>query len=300
MYDVHISDMLLPIAPEKITTQINGKNETATLISDGEISILKSAGLTTVSFIALFPNVQYPFAQYPKGFKKAGHYVNKLQSLMDKKKPFQFIITRQTPVNKKLFNTNLTVSLESFQIVDDAKNGMDVEVQINLKQFREYGTKTFKVETPSNTAPIIVNPQRIESTSSGGKSGGGGKTYKVQIPGMSVLSIKATSVQGAITKACGTTWTGDIIVDGKTYYVVKGKISQRPANKSKTTDAVKKVVQKVTETAKKVVSTVSTVISKVTDALKKVATKNNTPAKTPTVVKKPATLNLKNKMILKQ
>lgn len=310
MYDVYISNTLLPIAPEKITTQINGKNETATLISDGEISILKSAGLTTISFIALFPNVQYPFAQYPKGFKKAGHYVNNLQWLMDKKKPFQFIITRQTPVNKKLFNTNLTVSLESFQIVDDAKNGMDVEVQINLKQFREYGTKTFKVETPSNTAPIIVNPQRIESTSSGGKSGGGGsggssggsktKTYKVQIPGMSVLSIKATSVQGAITKACGTTWTGDIIVDGKTYYVVKGKISQRPANKSKTTAAVKKVVQKVTETAKKVVSTVSTVISKVTDALKKVATKKNTPAKTPTVVKKPATLNLKNKLILKK
>jgi hypothetical protein len=303
MYDVYISDMLLPIAPEKITTQINGKNETAILISDGEISILKSAGLTTVSFIALFPNVQYPFAQYPKGFKKAGHYVNKLQSLMDKKKPFQFIITRQTPVNKKLFNTNLTVSLESFQIVDDAKNGMDVEVQINLKQFREYGTKTFKVETPSDMAPIIVNPQRIESTSSGNGSSGGSsggsktKTYKVQIPGMSVLSIKATSVQGAITKACGTTWTGDIIVDGKTYYVVKGKISQRPANKSKTTDAVKKVVQKVTETTKKVVSTVSTVISKVTDALKKVATKNNTPAKTPTVVKKSVTLNLKNKMI---
>lgn len=308
MYDVYISNTLLPIAPEKITTQINGKNETATLISDGEISILKSAGLTTISFIALFPNVQYPFAQYPKGFKKAGHYVETLQNLMNKKKPFQFIITRKTPKDKKLFNTNLTVSLESFQIVDDAKNGMDVEVQINLKQFKEYGTKTFKVETPSNTAPIIVNPQRIESTSSGGKSGGGSsggssggsKTYKVQIPGMSVLSIKTTSVQGAITKACGTTWTGDIIVDGKTYYVVKGKISQRPANKSKTTAAVKKVVQKVTETAKKVVSTVSTVISKVTDALKKVATKNNTPAKTPTVVKKPATLNLKNKMVLKQ
>lgn len=308
MYDVYISNTLLPIAPEKITTQINGKNETATLISDGEISILKSAGLTTISFIALFPNVQYPFAQYPKGFQKAGHYVGVLENLMKKKKPFQFIITRKTPKDKKLFNTNLTVSLESYQIVDDAKNGMDVEVQINLKQFKEYGTKTFKVETPSNTAPIIVNPQRIESTSSGGSSGGGGggsgggsktQTYKVQIPGMSVLSIKATSVQAAITKACGTSWTGDVIVNGTTYYVVKGKISQRPASKTTVPTVVKKVVDKVKTTVKKVADTVKTVVTKVTDFFKKATSPKVTP-KTPTTVQKKVNLNLKNKMILKQ
>lgn len=309
MYDVYISNTLLPIAPEKITTQINGKNETATLISDGEISILKSAGLTTISFIALFPNVQYPFAQYPKGFQKAGHYVGVLENLMKKKKPFQFIITRKTPKDKKLFNTNLTVSLESYQIVDDAKNGMDVEVQINLKQFKEYGTKTFKVETPSDTAPMVVNPQRIESTSSGGSGGGGGggsgggtktQTYKVQIPGMSVLTIKATSVQAAITKACGTSWTGDVIVNGTTYYVIKGKISQRPASKTTVTAAVKKVVDKVKTTVTKAVETAKTVVTKVTDFFKSLGTKTNTTPKTPTVVQKKVTLNLKNKMILKQ
>ena len=109
MYDVYISNTLLPIAPEKITMQINGKNETATLINDGEISMLKTPGLTTVSFIVLFPNVKYPFAQYPDGYHRAGYYLNKLEALMNKKKPFQFIVTRKTPVNKKLFNTNLTV-----------------------------------------------------------------------------------------------------------------------------------------------------------------------------------------------
>lgn len=145
MYDVYISDMLLPIAPSKIKMQINGKNETATLINDGEISILKNAGLSTVNFTVLLPNVKYPFAQYPDGFKAAGYYLDTLERLKNQKKPFQFIVTRKTPVNKRLFNTNLTVSLENYQIIDDAKNGFDVEVQINLKQFREYGTKTFKV-----------------------------------------------------------------------------------------------------------------------------------------------------------
>lgn len=310
MYDVYISNTLLPIAPEKITTQINGKNETATLINDGEVSILKSPGLTTVSFIALFPNVKYPFAQYPNGYHAAGYYLDKLESLMNKK-PFQFIVTRKTPKDKKLFNTNLTVSLENYQIIDDAREGMDIKVQINLKQFKDYGTKTFTVEKPSPTAPTIVNPQRIESTApskpspsgGGGKGGSGGgktKTYKVCIPGMSTLSIKATSVQDAITKAMGTSWTGDVIVDGTTYYVVKGKISQRPASKTNVPATVKKVVDKVKTTVKKVATTVKSVVTKVTDFFKKAATKTNTKPKTPTVVKKSVTLNLKKNLILKK
>lgn len=308
MYDVYISNTLLPIAPEKITMQINGKNETATLINDGEISILKNPGLSTVSFIVLFPNVKYPFAQYPDGYHRAGYYLNKLEALMNKKKPFQFIVTRKTPVNKKLFNTNLTVSLENYQIIDDAKEGFDIKVQINLKQFKDYGTKTFKVETPSPTAPVIVKPTRAESTapskpsSSGGGGGGSGggsktKTYKVCIPGMSTLSIKATSVQDAISKAMGTSWTGDVIVDGTTYYVVKGKISQRPTSKTTVPTVVKKVVDKVKTTVKKVKDTVKTVVTKVTDFFKKITTPKVKP-KTPTKVVKPAAKNLKGKMVL--
>ena len=301
MYDVYISDMLLPIAPSKITMQINGKNETATLINDGEISILKNAGLSTVNFTVLLPNVKYPFAQYPNGFNTAGYYLDMLERLKNEKRPFQFIVTRKTPIDKRLFNTNLTVALENYQIIDDAKNGFDVEVQINLKQFRAYGTKTFKVETPSATAPIIINPTRTESTAPSSGSGGGGKTgsstktYKVQIPGMAVLSIKASSVQEAITKAMGSNWTGDVYVDGKTYYVTKGKIGQKPASKTNVPSTAKKVVEKVTSTAKnKIVSSlISSVISNVTGAL-------TTAAKKTTTVKTPAKLNLKNKLVLKK
>lgn len=310
MYDVYISNTLLPIAPDKITMQINGKNETATLINDGEISILKSPGLTTVNFIALFPNVKYPFAQYPNGYHDAGWYLDKLEALASGKTPFQFIVTRKTPVNKKLFNTNLTVSLENYQVIDDAQEGFDIKVQINLKQFKDYGTKTFTVETPSPTAPTIVTPTRIESTapsgSSGSGSGSGGsggsktKTYKVCIPGMSTLSIKATSVQDAITKAMGKSWTGDVIVNGTTYYVSKGKISQRPASKTSVPATVKKVVDKVKTTVKKAASTVTSVISKVTTALKTAVSNTTKKAATPTVKKPAVTLNLKSKLILKK
>lgn len=289
MYDIYIDDMLLPINPEKITMKINGKNETATLINDGEVSILKSPGLTDVSFNLLLPNQRYPFIHYSdkaNTFHDAKYYLDKLKVLKEQKVAFQFIITRRFPRKTnsrgiRIFNTNITCSLESFSIIDDAKNGFDIEVQIVMKQYKPYSTKTFHVEKPSPRAPIVVNPQRGASTSSGknkkGKSGskggkggkgGGTKTYKVCIPGMSTLSIKASSVQEAIKKAAGT-WTGDIMVDGKTYYVKKGVISEKAAKKTNPPAAVKKVVDKVVTGVKKVVSTVKSVVSKVVSAVRK-------------------------------
>lgn len=316
MYDVYIDGVLLPIAPEKITTQINGRNETVNLINDNEANILKAAGLTTISLPVLLPNSKYPFARYPSGFKMAGYYLDKLAALKSSKKPFQFIVTRHFPTNKKLFNTNITCSLENYQIVDDAKNGFDIEVQINLKQFKSYSTKTFTVERPSPTAPVVVNPNRPASTaptsSGGGNNGGGGsggsskKTYKVQIPGMSVLSIKASSVQDAISKAMGTSWTGTVYVNGTSYYVSKGKISQKPATKAKTPSVVQKVknavkttVNKVKTTVKKVKKTVTNVVNNVLGALKKAASKKKTTPKKPTPPKKKVTVNRRNRMVMK-
>ena len=135
-------------------------------------------------------------------------------------------------------------------------------VEITLKQYKEFSTKTFTVTTPSPTAPIAITEIRAESTtpastttSGGGKSGGGGtKKYKVQIPGMSAVEVNASSVQDAITKACGKNWSGTIYVDGTAYTVKKGVIQTPSTTK---VAGVAAVVTAVTKTANKAVSTVA-------------------------------------------
>lgn len=175
--------------------------------------------------------------------------------------------------------------------MDNARNGFDVEVQITLKQFKAYATKTFHVDKPSPTAPIVVNPTRPASTAqasgggSGSKSGSKTQTYKVQIPGMSVLSIKGTSVQDAIKKAMGTSWTGTVYVDGKSYYVNKGVLSDPPQKKASTPSVVSKAVSSIKNATKKVSNVVSNVVNAVKNAAKKTDTKPKTvskPAKTVT------------------
>lgn len=178
MYNVYIDDLLLPIAPPSISTKINNKNETITLINEGEVNILKKAGLTDISFEFLLPNSKYPFAVYPNGYQPAQFYLDKIEQLKIAQKPFQFIVIRTKPDGKVIFDTNITVSLEEYSIEEDAENGFDINVPIELKQFVPFGTKKLLIQS-NPTAPAAAKTATVEkSRATTGKKQA--KTYTVK------------------------------------------------------------------------------------------------------------------------
>lgn len=142
-YDIYFDKVLLPVAPSKIKTKIKNNNKTIELINEGEVNLLKDAGLTELSFSVLLPNMKYPFAKYANGvFQGASYFLGILEKYKTNKQPFQLIISRTLPTGSVLFYTNLKVSLEDYSFDDDVKNGFDITVTINLKQYKEHGTKT--------------------------------------------------------------------------------------------------------------------------------------------------------------
>lgn len=149
VYYFYLDKVLLPITPSKLDLQINNKNETVTLINEGEVNILKKPGLSDITFEILLPQVEYPFATYKNGFKEAGYYLEKLEKLKLSDEGFQFIVTRTRADGSLLFDTNIKVSLEDYKIEEDASEGFDIKIPINLKQYRDYGTKIIKIKTPS-------------------------------------------------------------------------------------------------------------------------------------------------------
>lgn len=150
MYNFLLDDLQLPVAPSSMSTIFNNKNETITLMNEGEVNILKKPGLTDIEFEVLLPNTQYPFAVYPNGFQPATHYLEKLEKLKVSQKDFSFIVNRAMPDGSLLFDTNMRVSLEDYTIEEDAENGFDVSVTINLKQWRPYGTKKLVLNNASS------------------------------------------------------------------------------------------------------------------------------------------------------
>lgn len=147
MYSVSLEDVRLPITPGKITTKINNKNKTIDLLGLGEVNILKPAGLTDITFECMIPAFKYPFAVYPTGFKDQRYFLDYFEKLKTSQKPFQFIIFRI--INNGTFsstNTNIKVSLEDYQIVDDANEGVDMMISISLKQFKDFSTQKIVVK----------------------------------------------------------------------------------------------------------------------------------------------------------
>ena len=64
MYQVFLGYLPLPIAPSRINTVVNGKNETIELLNGQEVNIIKPTGLTEISFEFLIPHQGYPFATF--------------------------------------------------------------------------------------------------------------------------------------------------------------------------------------------------------------------------------------------
>lgn len=176
-YIVYLDGVALPITPSKIEMKIVNKNATLNLINEGEVNHLKTAGLTEIGFRAMLPYVEYPFAFYPDGFKPATYYLDKLEKLKLSKKPFQFICSRTLPSGKLLFDTNMRVSLEEYQIEEDALEGQSLVVAIELKQYRNYGTKIMAVQSSDEDSKVKVSPATKSRATGTGQTP---KTYTVK------------------------------------------------------------------------------------------------------------------------
>lgn len=165
-YVFYMDDVALPVPPSKMQTSIKNKNKTITLINDGEVNVLKAAGLTEISFTLLIPHVQFPFAYYPNGFLEASYYLDKFERLKVGKKPFMFKCSRTSPSGGLLFDTNLRVSLEDYKISEDASDPQGLTVTINLKQYKEYGTQTLNIEASATGSGYVATVEKVRETDS--------------------------------------------------------------------------------------------------------------------------------------
>lgn len=140
-YKCYLFGQLMPQTPAKLSVKISGKNSTVTLLNEGEINFLKYPGLTEITLPLVFPTLT--------GSNRPDYYLSLLERAKTSRSTTQFIMTRTTPSGLLLFDTNIKVSVEDYTIDENASNGLDVSVEVKLKQYRDFSTK---MVTINNTA----------------------------------------------------------------------------------------------------------------------------------------------------
>lgn len=188
---MYLKKILVPVMPEKIKMKFPNRNETIDLANDGEVNLLKSPGLTEIEFDLLIPNVEYPFATYKHGFKRAYYYLEYIERLKTEEKPFSFIVERYIPkieenekwyINKdgevtkrekisrlnqkgmELYSTGMKVTLEEYTVEESADEGFDCIIKIKLKQWKEYGTKVVTIKKAKNSTVKTSKKTRTKKT----------------------------------------------------------------------------------------------------------------------------------------
>lgn len=147
MYEIWFGEIRFPVAPAKIQTSINGNNKTINLINESEVNQLKGTKLTDFTLDLLLPGVEYPFAAYgTEGFQRPDYYLEVLEQLKVNRKPFKFKVLRHIFSGAPSFDTSLNVSLEDYKITEDAEDGLDITVEIELKKYVKFGTKKIKIK----------------------------------------------------------------------------------------------------------------------------------------------------------
>lgn len=184
-YCFFLDEMMIPVPPASMSMTIKGRNKTIELINEGEVNILRSPGLTEITFDIRLPGTPRPYADYNSSigesalsfvgtkilgsdigglinFKGAQDYLSKLESLKNSKEPFNFVVTRDS--GSAPFNTCMSVTLEEYSIEEDAEEGFDVRVPVKLKQFRDYATKELEVSTDENGNQTVKVKSNRRST----------------------------------------------------------------------------------------------------------------------------------------
>lgn len=169
MYEFYMDGVLLPVTPGALTIKVANQNKTINLINEGQRNIIKTAGLSKISFSALLPNREYPFARYSGGYQPAQYYMSKLESLKNACKPFEFSVIRIDDSGEELMSAQpMTVSLESYELAEDAGSyGVDVMAKIELLQYAPYHTKSIefkKSESSTTTKKATVTQKRDTTT----------------------------------------------------------------------------------------------------------------------------------------
>lgn len=149
--------LVLPITPSEVSITSGSNNKVITLISEGEVNILKSPSLMEIEFDARFPMRNYPYAR-DTGFNFE-YYFNKFADVKQNKQSLRFSIVRSTPSGKLTWGTGVSnddnlYSLEELSTKESADEGDDVIVSFKLKKYKPYGVKTIKVvnQKPQSTS----------------------------------------------------------------------------------------------------------------------------------------------------
>ncbi len=182
-YMMLIGAMAVPITPSKITTKYKGQNSTVELIDGSVINKLNPPGLAEYSFSLVLPKqTDLPFSNKINNIDgtqsnhyEQDYYLNYFYDVFKNNKVVIFTVWRTAigggrdmgvsgsiDISGNGIITSKSVTIESYSINEEADNGLDITLDLELKEYVGYGTQkiTYTENTETGTATASTEATR--------------------------------------------------------------------------------------------------------------------------------------------
>lgn len=148
----------LPINPSDITINLSGNNEARTVISLGEINLLKRRSLAEITISSFFPrDYNIVSTVMTSGdFVTSEVYKQLLETIQQNRDYFRLIITG--------YNINMLVAIEDISWSYQHGDYENLYYELSLKEYRPYGIKIIDTSSSGNNTTVTDDNNPNDTT----------------------------------------------------------------------------------------------------------------------------------------
>lgn len=136
--DIGGSTVKIPVLPQELTVKYGTEQETYQILDIGGIIVPPLPSLREVSWESYFPGSKSDSLLMDGGWKRPGHYVEKIEDAMNQKSVLDLVICRYDTAGSSVYETNFSAVITDFQTTDKGGEAGDVYYSIDLCEYRDY------------------------------------------------------------------------------------------------------------------------------------------------------------------
>lgn len=146
-FNNNVEILPLPVMPPSIAIKGDVGSKTYNIIGFGDVNVIKSQELKTISFESYFPAWHKNLSAHPPAW-----YVQRIETWMTTGRPVRFIFSGP-------YEINAAVSIESFEWSESAGEGGDLAYKISLKEYVFYAAQKVPIKPAGSSAGTAVQKQ---------------------------------------------------------------------------------------------------------------------------------------------
>ncbi len=164
--DVGGDTMEFPVNPKEYSISYPSDNKTYNVLDIGEIVVPRLPSLMEVSWESYFPGDSDDPLIYGHDWTDPEDYVEAIIDARDNQEICDLVISRYDARGSKMFDTNISAVIDSFETTEKGGEAGDVYYKIKFKEYRDFApikVSPPQPEQPSQTVQINDQPRPLSA-----------------------------------------------------------------------------------------------------------------------------------------